>query len=104
MPALENNLLILFIVLAALAVIGGLGYALWKPVLSRLWRYFITWWERDKREEQRAKVEREARRRAEHEVKECLLEGGQDAETVPPVACELPKSQEKPAILRQGHK
>lgn len=104
MPALENNLLILFVVLVIVATIGGLGYALWKPVLSRLWRYFVLWWERDKIEEQRAKIEREARRRAEHEVKECLLEGGQEAEITSPAASAPPLPCEQPTTLRQGQK
>lgn len=74
MPALESNLMILFAVLAALCVAGAVVRALWQPVLRRVWRYFVAWWERDARAEKEARLMRAARERAEAEVRECVHE------------------------------
>jgi len=68
----ESNVLVLLIVLSVIAGFVALGRALWEPVLSRLWAYFMAWWERDARREREARIEADCRRRAEREVKAML--------------------------------
>ena len=88
----SENLIIVFFVLIVLAAIAGLGYALWKPVLSRAWRYFVTWWERDKIAEAEARRLRECRERAEAEIS-----GDADAMCQQPISAEdLAAAQECP--------
>ena len=75
----ESTLLVLLAILLAAAAVYGIGRALWKPLLSRVWRYFVAWWERDARAEREAWRQAECRRRAEGEVKELLGEAEESA-------------------------
>lgn len=70
MPALENNLLVVFYLLLALAVLAGLSATLGKPLLRRAWRYFCVWWERDKLVEAETRRNADCRKRAEIELRD----------------------------------
>lgn len=79
--ALENNLLVLLFVLLVLAALAGLGKLLWKPILHRVWRFFMAWWERDARQEREAREQAACRRDAEQEVKAFLHKDEDGAQT-----------------------
>jgi hypothetical protein len=83
MPGLESNLTVVLLVLVAIAVLGALGWALWKPVLSRGWRYFKTWWERDKLIEAEEKRQRDARKLAEKELQDTFHQPEAPTTTMP---------------------
>lgn len=74
MPALESSLTVLLLVLAAVAVFAGLGATAGRPMLRRAWRYFVTWWERDKIAEREARRLAECRKQAEAEIREACGE------------------------------
>ena len=88
MPALEDNLLIVFFVLCVLAALSALGFALWKPILGRAWRYLKVWYERDRISETEAKRLAECRARAEAE-----MAGKADDESVVQTSCVEPIRQ-----------
>ena len=77
MPGLETNVLAFLIVLAILA---GACW-LFRAQLKRAGRYFRDWAERDKREEERAIAEKTQRASAEAELREKLVEDGDEPET-----------------------
>ena len=74
MPVLESNLMILLAAAAVLLIVGAIAKALWRPVLRRVWLYFVAWWERDARAEREANLMQRARVQAEAEVHSSLCE------------------------------